>query len=153
MKQKLTTYIMTAIFALFTIAPIVSFAQDVGAPSTPVISEPVITTPAVADFPIPEGDIAAILLKLASDWKTLGTMGALVLILLLSVQAVKKFLPDTHKYKRLITLALSILYSILAGLVIPGSNWATVVVTVFISSGGAVALYEALKGAGIIKKA
>ncbi len=49
------------------------------------------------------------------------------------------------------TLVVSILYSGLAGVLIPGSNPATVIVTIFISSGGAVALYEALKGAGIIK--
>jgi len=103
------------------------------------------------DFPIPDGDITALLLKLATDYKTLGLMGILSIATLLTVQAVKAWVADEWKYKRLTVLAVSIVYSILAGVVIPGSNVVSVVVSVFVSSGGAVALYEALKGAGIIK--
>ena len=104
------------------------------------------------DFPIPDGDITAFLLKLASDYKTLGLMGSLAIVTLLTVQAIKSWVDETWKYKRLTVLAVSIAYSVIAGLVVPGSNAVTVIVSVFVSSGGAVALYEALKGAGIIKK-
>lgn len=102
-------------------------------------------------FPIPEGDITALLLKLATDYKTLGLVGALSVAILLTVQAIKAWVDDKWKYKRLLTLSVSIVYSVLAGILVPGSNLATVIITVFVSSGGAVALYEALKGSGIIK--
>lgn len=106
-----------------------------------------------ADFQIPEGDVAAILLNLATNYKTLGVIGIISGLTLVSVQAIKAFVPEQWQYKRLITLAVSIVYSILSGILIPGSNVVSVIVTVFITSGGAVALYEALKGAGIIKTA
>lgn len=104
-----------------------------------------------AEFPIPDGDITALLLKLATEYKTLGLMGILSVATLLTVQVVKAWVEEEWKYKRLLTLAVSIAYSVIAGLIVPGSNAATVIISVFISSGGAVALYEALKGAGIIK--
>lgn len=107
---------------------------------------------AQVEFPIPDGDITALLLKLATDYKTLGLMGSLAIVTLLTVQAIKSWVDETWKYKRLTVLGVSIAYSVIAGLVVPGSNAVTVVVSVFVSSGGAVALYEALKGAGIIKK-
>lgn len=102
-------------------------------------------------FPVPEANITALLLKLATDYKALGLMGILSIATLLTVQGVKAWVDETWKYKRLTVLAVSIAYSVIAGVIVPGSNVATVVVSVFISSGGAVALYEALKGAGIIK--
>lgn len=101
-------------------------------------------------FPIPDGDIANILLNLATQYKTLGLLGILSLATLLTVQVVKKFVPENWKYKRLTTLAVSIIYSIASGLMLPGSNIVSVLITVFLTSGGAVALYEALKGAGFI---
>ncbi len=106
-----------------------------------------------ADFVVPEGDVAALLMNLAVNWKALGVMGIISVLTLVSVQAIKAFVPDNFKFKRLIVLGVSIVYSILSGVLIPGSNWVSVVVTVFITSGGAAALYEALKGAGIIKSA
>lgn len=105
----------------------------------------------IGGFPIPEGDVTKLLLELATNYKTLGTMGIISVATLLTVQGVKTWVAEDWKYKRLLTLGVSIVYSIVSGILIPGSNPATVVITVFISSGGAVALYEALKGAGIIK--
>jgi hypothetical protein len=105
-----------------------------------------------SDFPVPSGDITALLLELATNYKTLGTMGVLSIVTVLTVQAVKAWVEDEWKYKRLTVLVVSIAYSILAGLMIEGSSVATVVISVFITSGGAVALYESLKGSGIIKK-
>lgn len=107
---------------------------------------------AQSNFPEPTGDITALLLKLATSYKTLGLFGILSILIILSVQAIKQWVAEDWKYKRLLTLGMSILYSVISGLVVEGSNVTTVVVTVFISSGGAMALYEALVGAGIIKK-
>ena len=103
-------------------------------------------------FPEPEGDITALLLKLATSYKTLGLFGILSIAIVISVQGIKKFVSEEWKYKRLLTLAMSIIYSVLSGLVVPGANAVSVIVTVFVSSGGAIALYEALRGAGILKK-
>jgi hypothetical protein len=108
-------------------------------------------TSMAADFVIPEGDVTAILLNLATNYKTLGIVGILSALTMISVQAIKAFVPEQWQYKRLITLIVAIAYSVLSGILLPGSNVVSVIVTVFITSGGAVALYEGLKGAKIIK--
>jgi hypothetical protein len=106
-----------------------------------------------ADFPVPQADIAQVLLNFATNYKALGTLGILSALTLISVQVVKQFAPDQWQYKRLMTLICAIAYSVISGLMVPGSNAATVVITVFLTSGGAVALYEGLKGVGLIKSA
>lgn len=112
---------------------------------------PVAALADVQAFPIPEGDVAAILLSLATNYKTLGVLGILSGLTLVSVQAIKAFVPEEWKFKRLITLIVSIAYSVASGMLVPGSNAVSVIITVFLTSGGAVALYEGLKGVGIIK--
>lgn len=107
---------------------------------------------AQASFPEPQGDITQLLLQIATNYKTLGLMGILSILIVLSVQGIKKFVSEEWKYKRLLTLVMSIIYSVLSGLVVDGANVVSVIVTVFVSSGGAIALYEALRGAGILKK-
>ncbi len=137
-KNLISKYVMRAVavaaFVLAFVLPLAVLAAD-------------------AAFPIPEGDVAAILLNLATNYKTLGVVGIASVLTLVSVQAIKAFAKEEWKYKRLLTLCVSVIYSILSGFLVPGSNWASVVVTVFLTSGGASALYEALKGAGVIKKA
>ena len=130
--SKIGTMLFALSFTLVFMA--IGFAQDVGA------------------FPEPQGDITALLLNLASNYKTLGLFGILSILIVISVQGIKRFVSDEWKYKRLLTLLMSIVFSVLSGLVVPGANTASVIVTVFVSSGGAIALYEALRGAGIIKK-
>lgn len=112
---------------------------------------PVAALADVQAFPVPEGDVAAILLSLATNYKTLGVLGIVSALTVISVQAVKAWVPEQWQYKRLMTLVMSIAYSVISGLLVPGSNAVSVIITVFLSSGGAVALYEGLKGAGIIK--
>lgn len=102
-------------------------------------------------FPEPSGDVTALLLKLATDYKTLGLFGILSVVIVLSVQAIKAWVNPQWKYKRLLTLIMSVIYSVISGLVVPGASAVSVIVTVFVSSGGAIALYEGLKGAGVIK--
>ena len=133
MKRKMSALLTLVFSALFFISTF-AMAQD-----------------AVA-FPEPQGDITALLLQLATNYKTLGLFGILSTLIILSVQAIKHWVSEEWKYKRLLTLGMSIIYSILSGLVVPGSNVVSVIVTVFVSTGGAMALYEALRGAGIIKK-
>lgn len=109
------------------------------------------TVALAAEFPIPEGDVAQLLLQLATNYKTMGSLAIISILIVITVQAVKAYVSDEWKYKRLLTLGASILYSVISGLLVPGSTAISVVITVFLTSGGAVALYEALKGAGIIK--
>lgn len=111
------------------------------------------TAIAQTGFPIPEADIPGLLLQIATNSKALGVLGTVSVVTLLSVQAIKKLVNDHWPYKRLAVLSFAIIYSIISGMLIPGSNIASVAITVFITSGGAAALYEALKGAGVIKKA
>jgi hypothetical protein len=106
-----------------------------------------------AGFPAPDADIGAVLVQIATNYKTMGLLGLLSLLTLLSVQLIKKFVPDTFKWKRLLALGMAILYSIASGLLVPGSSLASVLITVLLTSGGAMALYETLKGAGVIAKA
>lgn len=143
---------MKNVFAIFL--TMFALASVAGLPALASDPSPVPTVAAaVADFPVPAADIAPLLLQLATNYKTLGVMGILILLTLLSVQAIKQFAPESWKYKRLATLGVSLIWSILSGIAVPGSNWLSIVVTVFITSGGAMALYEALKGAGVIGKA
>ncbi len=104
-----------------------------------------------SDFPVPNGDVAAMLLQLATSYKTLGTLGILSILTVITVQAIKKFAPEEWRFKRLTTLAVSIVWAILSGLAMPGASIHSVLLTVFMTSGGAVALYEAMKGAKLIK--
>lgn len=135
MISKKMTLFLTLVFTMLFFISTFAMAQDASA------------------FPEPNGDITALLLKLATNYKTLGLFGILSIAIVLSVQAVKEWVSDSWKYKRLLTLAMSILYSVISGLVVPGANVISVIMTVFVSSGGAVALYSTLRGLGIFKKA
>lgn len=130
-----------------------SFADASGVPVAVAAASPapVLAAGPVGQIAIPQIDVGSVLINLATNYRTLGVIGILSLLTLLSVQAIKSFVPDNFGYKRLITVGVSLLYSILSGLLIPGSQVASVIVTVFITSGGAMSLYEALKGAGVIK--
>jgi len=104
-------------------------------------------------FPIPEGDITQIIIQLASNPKSIGTLLGISTLIMLSVQLIKKFVNDEWKYKRLLTLGVAIIFSVISELATSGKfDWIAVAVKVFIGAGGASALYEAAKGAGIIKK-
>lgn len=140
----LTAFLIAFMLTLFT-APLTLCADPSPVPSAVASIMP------SADFPMPQADIAPLLLQLATNYKTLGVMGILVILTLLSVQVIKQFVPEDFKWKRLIVLAVSIIYSILAGVMVPGSNVASVIVSVFITGGGAIALFECLKGLGVFK--
>lgn len=152
-KLKKIGMVYFAIFAFFMALGIsLQSIADTGVPVVAAASPaPVLAAGPVGQIAIPQIDVGSVLINLATNYRTLGVIGILSLLTLLSVQAIKSFVPDNFGYKRLITVGVSLLYSILSGLLIPGSQVASVIVTVFITSGGAMSLYEALKGAGVIK--
>ncbi len=130
---------------------VVDYVKDFGLVSVALADEP---APAASPAPVlqvPNADVAQVLLNLATNYKTLGVLGVLMLLTLLSVQVIKSFVADDWKFKRLTVVVVSIVYSIASGLIVPGSNAASVIITVFLTGGGASALYEALKGVGVIK--
>lgn len=102
--------------------------------------------------PIPEMDPVVLVMKLASEWKVLGPIGAGILIVMLITQAVKALVPEDFKYKRLLALILAMVYMVLVA-ISSGLGIGAAILGVLLTSGGAMALYEALKGVGVIKKA
>lgn len=106
-------------------------------------------------FPVPEGDPAQLLLSLITNWKALGVVGILSTLTMLSSMAINAWVPATWKWKRLTSLIVAMAYTGLAAALAPeGSGLASVVgvlVTGLIAKGGASEIYEALKGAGVIK--
>lgn len=107
-------------------------------------------------FPLPEMDPAQLLLSLATNYKALGVLGVLSGMTLLSSFAINSWVPETFKWKRLISLGVAMVYSALAALLSPAGSAAASVAGVLImgllAKGGASEIYEALKGAGVIKK-
>lgn len=105
----------------------------------------------IGGFEIPEGDVMALFTSLFSNWKTLGSVGVSATVTLITVQGIKKFVDDTWKYKRTLTLVVAIVYAILASLISGEFTLAHVAVMVFFNRNGAMAIYNELKGLGIIK--
>lgn len=107
-------------------------------------------------FPVPvPADPAALLISIVTNWKAMGVLGIMSAATMLTSMAVNAWVPDTWKFKRLSTLLIAILYAGITAAVAPsGSAIASVLgvlVTGLIAKGGASEIYEALKGAGIIK--
>jgi hypothetical protein len=73
-------------------------------------------------------------------------IGAAAVVVL--TQAIKKFWPN-WPYNRLTVSVLSVIYGIVYALM-NGANFLNASVLVLITGGGAVAVYEALKGLGIL---
>ena len=102
--------------------------------------------------PVPDSDAVVLVMKLVAEWKVLGPVGIGIVLVMLAVQAIKALVPEDFKYKRLAVLLLAMIYMGLVSVSAGGSVGAAVL-GVLITSGGAMALYEALKGVGIISKA
>lgn len=98
---------------------------------------------------VPDVDLGVALGQLFSIGK-LGVLGGGMAIIVFLVQALKLF--PGFKYYRLTTVGLASVYGVLAGLS-TGMSAGAVIVMVLFTGGGAVAIYEALKGAGILKSA
>ena len=94
---------------------------------------------------VPDGDALQALLSLIANWKGAQPLAIGAMVIVAIVQGLKQFLPD-FKYKRITVTCLGILYGIFLGLQ-QGMGIAEVVVASLFVSGGAVAIYEALKPA------
>ena len=95
-------------------------------------------------FPVPDVDPLSHLLTLIQDGKAMGPlalgMGGIVLVM----QILKKFVGD-FPYKRVVVTVLAVAYAL--GLAVTGgATWLEAAVAVFVTGGGAVAIYEAWKG-------
>jgi hypothetical protein len=100
---------------------------------------------ALADLPaVPDGDPLTLLLNLVMNYKTMGPLALGVAGVTVVMQVLKKFVGD-FKYKRLVVTALSVAYAVLLSLV-SGLSLLQAAVAALITGGGAVALYEAIKG-------
>jgi hypothetical protein len=111
----------------------------------------VLCTAAFADVaPIPDGDIGQVIVQLLTNWKSLSPLALGMAAVVISAQIIKAYVGDGFKYKRLLNLFLACLYGI--GLAIQsGMGWLPALVSILVTGGGAAALYEALKGVGILK--
>jgi hypothetical protein len=100
---------------------------------------------ALEDVPVVDPVTQA--LSVFTTWKTAGPLAGGIALVVLLTQVVKAFVPETFAWKRLIVVLLAVLYSIGLGLMTPGMTPLTVVIAVLITGGGAMALYESIKGA------
>lgn len=101
-------------------------------------------------FPTPSADIGQILDQIMSG-KVVGFFAAMQTATLLTVQAIKYWVKDNWKYKRLSILIVAIAYSVASEFIVPSANIGSVLIKVFITMGGAMALFETGKGAGIFE--
>ena len=97
---------------------------------------------------IPEGDAAKSLLDLLMNYKTLSPLAIGSAIIVISVQILKSNLFDQFfkgfKYKRALITVLGQIYSVVF-MVINGQSLMNAVISGLFISGGAVAIYEAIK--------
>lgn len=100
---------------------------------------------------IPDGDPLKALVDLITNWQTMSPIAIGLAVVVIGTQALKKFAPD-WPYNRLTVSLLSVIYGVVTA-VTGGASWTSAAVLVLITGGGAVAIYEALKGLGILGSA
>lgn len=103
---------------------------------------------------IPEGDPIASLVKLITDWKSMSPIALGIALVILLVQISKagwieslfKLFGWSHvlEWKRAIVTISGVVYGVLY-LINTGSHWLSALAVAVLSSGGAVAIYEAIK--------
>lgn len=116
---------MKKLFVFLWLLPLVAFAE------VPVV--------------VPDGDPLQALLSLILGWKAMAPLAIGSAIIVVVVQAMKKLLPE-FKYKRLIVAVLGVLYGVMLALS-NGMGVLEAAVAALFVSGGAVAIYEAIKPA------
>lgn len=92
---------------------------------------------------VPDGDALQSLLALVANWKSAQPLAIGSMVVTLIVQLVKQFAPE-FKYKRFLVTVLGVLYGFFLGLS-QGMGLFEVAISALFISGGAVAIYEALK--------
>lgn len=93
-----------------------------------------------ADLEVPEGDPTQSLLALILSWKSLGGVGIASGLISVVVQSLRKFLPSSG-VKKAVVVTLGVVYAVLQ-MVLGGGGIMDALVTVLLTSGGAVAIYE-----------
>lgn len=98
------------------------------------------------DVPIvvPDGDPFTNLMSLIMQWKTIGPLAGGALGVAVVVQLLKQFVGDAFVYKRAAVTVLGVIYGVLLAMS-KGMGAVEAIVTALLVSGGAVAIYEALK--------
>jgi hypothetical protein len=100
---------------------------------------------ALADLPsVPDGDPLSLALNLAMNFKTMGPLALGIAGVTIVMQVLKKFVGD-FKYKRVVVAGLSVGYAVLLS-VTSGLSWLQALIAALVTGGGAVAIYEAIKG-------
>lgn len=108
-----------------------------------------------ASIVVPEGDPLAALLNLVMNWSSIAPLVKASAIIMVAVQAFKKFVP-TFQYLKVVVVIGGVIYGFIQSMM-TGMSLANAAVFVLLTSGGAVAIYELLKTplnavAGIKKK-
>jgi len=92
---------------------------------------------------VPDGDPLGALLSLVMTWGSMAPLVKASAIIMISVQAFKKFAPD-FKYMKVVVVVGGVIYGAVQSMM-TGMTLVNAVVFVLLTSGGAVALYELLK--------
>ena len=100
---------------------------------------------------VPEMDPLQAGLALFASFKTAGPLGIGMASIVFIMGILKKVFGD-FKLKRLVVTVLACAYGVLLSVTNGLSVWSALL-AVLVTGGGAIAIYEGLKGAGIIKKA
>ena len=96
-----------------------------------------------ASIVVPDGDPLGALLSLVMSWASVAPLVKASTIIMIAVQAFKKFLPD-FLYMKVIVVVGGIIYGTVQSMM-TGMSLVNAVVFVLLTSGGAVALYELIK--------
>lgn len=100
---------------------------------------------AFAETPVPDGDPFTTLVMLIANLKSMGPIAIAMAVITILVQGGKAFLGDDFKYKRVAVTILGVAYGIFVSLN-NGLGIVEALVLGLVTSGGAVAIYEAIKG-------
>lgn len=98
---------------------------------------------AMASIVVPDGDALQLLLQLLTQWSSLSPLAIGSILIVIAMQVLKMFAGD-FKFKRLAVVLLGCIYAVIQSR-IQGLDIGNAVVLMLISSGGAVALFEAIK--------
>lgn len=101
------------------------------------------TTLAFGSIEVPEGDALQLLLQLLGQWNSLSALAIGSILIVIAMQALKQFAGD-FKFKRVAVVLLGCVYAVIQSR-IQGLELGNAVVLMLFSSGGAVALFEAIK--------
>lgn len=113
------------VFWFLFLLPVVAYAVDV----------PIVT---------PEVEPFSALMSLIMQWKTIGPLAGGAMGIAIAVQLLKQFVGDAFQYKRLAVTALGVIYGVVLAMS-KGMGAVEAIVTALLVSGGAVAIYEAVK--------